>query len=65
MTGEHEHEHMSTIPELAINPTEVAVKICEEETYKEEEGLTATDNDQSCRPENELDETSKALEVRH
>ncbi|XP_027927968.1 titin isoform X22 [Vigna unguiculata] len=61
--GEHEHEHMSTIPELAINPTEVAVKICEEETYKEEEGLTATDNDQSCRPENELDETSKALEA--
>ncbi|XP_052729498.1 uncharacterized protein LOC128195557 isoform X3 [Vigna angularis] len=61
--GEHEDEHMSTIPELAINPTEMAVKISEEETYKEEEELTAIDNDQSCMPENELEQTSKALEV--
>ncbi|XP_047149796.1 uncharacterized protein LOC124821895 [Vigna umbellata] len=61
--GEHEDEHMSTIPELAINPTEMAVKISEEETYKEEEALTAIDNDQSCMPENELEQTSKALEV--
>ena len=42
----------------------MAEKICEEETYKEEEESTEIDNDNSCIPENELEPTSKALEVR-
>ncbi|KAK8466725.1 hypothetical protein PHAVU_008G154713 [Phaseolus vulgaris] len=62
-SSEHEHEPMSTIPELAINHSEMAEKICEEETYNEEEESTEIDDDKSCRPENDLGKRSKALEA--
>lgn len=62
-TGELEDKSASTSSELAINQGEINEKSFEKEAYKEEES-PAIDNDQSCRPQNELEQTSKTLEVR-
>ncbi|XP_027352145.1 pericentrin-like [Abrus precatorius] len=60
-SSELEDEATSALPKLEINQGEMAGKIFEKETNEEEES-TVIDNDQSCRPQNELEQMTKALE---
>ncbi|XP_029130782.1 uncharacterized protein LOC109816216 isoform X14 [Cajanus cajan] len=61
-SSELEDESTSTFPEAAIKQGEMAEKSSERDTHEEEES-TAIDNDQSCRPQSELEQTSTDLEA--
>ncbi|KAK7339570.1 hypothetical protein VNO77_20247 [Canavalia gladiata] len=61
-SSEPEDETMPSLLTLAINQGEVAEKSFEIETNEEEESTTIYD-DQSCRPQNELEQMNKAIDL--
>ena len=63
MTGVPDDEALSTLPISAIVKGETVDEVFQDQTLKEEES-TAIDNEKSCKPENELEQTAKVVEVR-
>ena len=63
MTGIPDNEAPSTLPTSAIVKVEMLQEIFQEQKLEEEKSA-AIDNDGSCRPENELEQTAKVVEVR-
>lgn len=62
MTGVPDNGTPSTLPTSAIAKGETVDEIFQKQTLKEEE--SATIENESCRPENELEQAAKAVEVR-
>ncbi|XP_061343757.1 uncharacterized protein LOC133289775 [Gastrolobium bilobum] len=62
LKGVPEDESTSTLPKLAIDQAETAEIGFEKETLEEEES-TEIDNNQCCRPQNELEQRIKAFEA--
>ena len=63
MTGITDDKALSTLPTSAIIKGERVEEIVQEQTLKKEKSA-AIDNDGSCRPENELEQGPKVVEVR-